>query len=203
MNRVPLRACLLLVLQISCAAQSTAADQAEAPFGLTWGSTVEDIKALGVDLKPSGDSNDFGESYVASRLPKSVSGQESTFLYFGHNNRLWRVLGASTPFENDPYGIAAKARYAELSAVLSEKYGKGNAVEQLGEGFYSKPDNFVYGISQGESHWFTKFEGPGVSITLGLFAQGSSALRWVLIYENKTLRATFEQDKKAREKGSL
>jgi hypothetical protein len=194
----------LLVLVVDPSAGRLLAQEAEAPFGLTWGASVEEVKPLGVDLREyKEESNAYGESYLASKLPKAISGQQSTYLSFGLNNKLWRIVVASTPFENDPYGLAAKARYEELSNVLTEKYGKGSTVEQLGEGYYSEPKNFVYGIKQGESRWATKFDTPTMSITLALFAQDMSSLQWVLIYQNKALDAIFEKDQKAREKGSL
>jgi hypothetical protein len=204
MRRETWHLCLwLLFLVAGPCADRVVAQEAEAPFGLAWGRSVEDIKTLGVDLTPYKESKDAGDSYIASKLPKSISGQESTYLSFGFNNKLWRIAAASTAFENDPYGSAAKARYAELSTVLTEKYGKGSTVERLGEGLYSEPKNFTYGINLGESHWATQFETPTMSITLALFAQDISSLRWVLIYENKALRAIFEKDQKAQEKGSL
>jgi len=134
---------------------------------------------------------------VATKLPKSISGQELTLLSFGHDNKLWRIIAISTPYENDPYGNAAKDRYEELSKALAEKYGKGRVSERFGERFYSEPKNFVYGISQGESVWFTNFENSDLWVQLNLRGQDMSALRWNLIYEHKGLRAAFEQDKKA------
>lgn len=197
-----LQICLLLVLHSSSSCWA-AAQEVEAPFGLIWGASVDEIKSLGVDLKQAEEKASFGDSYVATKLPKSISGQELTLLSFGHDNKLWRIIAISTPYENDPYGNAAKDRYEELSKALAEKYGTGQVSERLGERFYSEPKNFVYGISQGELVWFTNFENSDLWVQLNLRAQDMSALRWNLIYEHKGLRAAFEQDKKAREKGSL
>lgn len=201
MRQATLSLFLLLVLQLLLPGRLVGSE-ADAPFGLTWGATAEEIKALGVELKPS-EAADFGASFIASKLPRSISGQEGTVLSFGHDNRLWRVAAISVPFANDPYGIAAKERYQELVAVLGEKYGKGHSVEQVAEGYFSEPKHFVYGISQGESQWFTNFENPDLFVQLGLYAPNLSDLRWRLIYENKGLRTAFEQEKKVREKGSL
>jgi hypothetical protein len=203
MSRVTRQLCIWLFALLVSPFSECVAQEAEAPFGLTWGASVDEIKALGVDLRPYQGPNASGETYIATKLPKSISGQESTYLSFGLNNKLWSIMASSTPFENEPYGSSAKARYSELSVALTEKYGKGATIERLGEGYYSEPNNFVAGIRQGESHWATRFETPSMSITLGLFAQDSSSLRWALAYENKALRTTFEKDQKAREKGSL
>jgi len=198
-----LQLCLLLVLQGSTSDLLAAQEVEEAPFGLTWGTTVDEIKSLGVDVKPAEDKASFDDTYLASKLPKSISGQEVTILSFGHNNKLWRIAAVSTAYENDPYGNAAKDRYEELSTALAEKYGKGEISQRLGTGFFAEPKNFVYGLSRGESVWFTNFQNSNIFVQLGLYAPDSLTLRWRLIYEHKGLRAEFEQDKKAHEKGSL
>jgi hypothetical protein len=191
---------IFLILQI-CASSAVAQD-AEAPFGLTWGSSIDQVKSMGIELKPQ-EKGSFGDSYLASKLPKAISDQEVTFLSFGNDNKLWRIAAISTPFENDPYGAKGQERYDELSGVLSEKYGKGKSVKRLGESIYSDPKYFVAGIRGGESQCFTDFDSANLSVQLGLFASDSSTLRWRIIYENKRLRALFEQDQKTHEKNSL
>jgi hypothetical protein len=188
---------LTLVFSTAGAAQET-----EAPFGLSWGASTEQVKSLGVDLKQP-DKDSFGETYSASNLPKGISDQQITFLSFGNDNKLWRIAAISTPFENDPYGNSGKNRYSELVGILSEKYGKGHSVHHLGESIYADANYFVAGIRGGESQWFTDFETPTLFIQLGLVAQDSSTLRWRVIYENKALKEGFEQSQKSREKGSL
>ena len=76
-------------------------------------------------------------------------------------------------------------------------------MHQFGDDFYKRPDNFVYGIQQGQTAWFTNFANPDLFIQLGLLAEGQSTLRWRVIYENKVLKKAFDQDQKSREKGSL
>src|SRR6476661_5057626 len=178
------------------------AQEGEAPFGLSWGLSVEQVKSMGVELKQQ-EQGTFGSSYLGSKLPKAISDQEVTFLSFGNDNKLWRIMAGSKPFENDPYGSTAKDRYGELVGALTEKYGKGDSVHQLGESIYAEPRYFVAGIRGGESHWFTNFENPSLFIQLGLMASSNDTVRWRIIYENKPLKNAFEQDQKAREKGSL
>ena len=139
----------------------------------------------------------------SSKLPKAIHDQEITYLFFGNDNKLWRITAISSSFENDPYGNGAKSRYDELVGILSEKYGRGTSVHQFGDDFYKRPDNFVYGIQQGQTAWFTNFANPDLFIQLGLLAEGQSTLRWRVIYENKVLKKAFDQDQKSREKGSL
>jgi hypothetical protein len=191
---------LALLLQLSCAASF--AQEAEAPFGLNWGMSTEQIKSIGVELTQK-QAGPFGQAFVASKLPKAISDQETTILFFGHDDRLWRIAAISSAFDNDPYGFGAKKRYEELLGVLNEKYGKGRSVHQLGDSIYSEPKYFAAGISGGESIWFTNFDRPDVFIQIGLTASDNSTIRWRIVYENKLLKKDFEQDQKTREKGSL
>jgi hypothetical protein len=177
---------LILVLQFLPPRQLKA-QEAEAPFGLRWGATVDEIKSLGIELQASPSASPYGDTYMASKLPKSIAGQEATLLCFGHNNKLWRVAAISTSFDNDPYGSSAKNRYSELYAVLREKYGNGHSTERIGGSIFSEPNEFVYGIFKNESQWFTNFENLAVFIQLGLFAPDMNSLRWRLIYENSQI----------------
>jgi hypothetical protein len=76
----------------------------------------------------------------SSKLPKAIHDQEITYLFFGNDNKLWRITAISSSFENDPYGNGAKSRYDELVGILSEKYGRGTSVHQFGDDFYKRPD---------------------------------------------------------------
>jgi hypothetical protein len=174
----------------------------DAPIGLTWGSPFSDIQAKGIELKQI-DGTDFGKSYIASKMDKALADQSGALLSFGFNDKLWRVLITSRPFNDDPSGYAAIARYDELSSVLSEKYGKANQVHKLGDSIYAQSAYFLAGIRGGQSKWFTNFDTPNVFVQLGLTASDSSTAGWRLIYENKILRRDFEASKRSREKGNL
>jgi len=140
----------------------------------------------------------------STKLPKAIHDQEITYLFFGNDNKLWRITAISSSFENDPYGNGAKSRYDELVGILSEKkIRQGDQCAPIRGRLFKRPDNFVYGIQQGQTAWFTNFANPDLFIQLGLLAEGQSTLRWRVIYENKVLKKAFDQDQKSREKGSL
>jgi hypothetical protein len=177
-------------------------EQNEAPFGLTWGQSSGQIQAVGVELK-SIDRADYGKTFVATRLPRALADQETALLSFGHNDKLWRIVALGRPNENDPTGASVRARYDELRGILEEKYGRAKSVHRLGDHFYSKPENFVYGISKGESYWYSSFENNGAEIELAIIAPDMSKSRWRIIVTQKTLARDFEDSKRAIEKKAL
>jgi hypothetical protein len=67
---------------------SSAHSEPDAPFGLTWGAGVEDVRKIGVELKEAQKNTEFGAAYAASKLPKVLGDQEATLLFFGFNDRL-------------------------------------------------------------------------------------------------------------------
>ena len=79
----------LIAASIMIAAHPARSQQDEAPFGLKWGASSEDVRAAGIDLKEFADST-FGNTYAASKLTKVLADQETTFVSFGFSNKLWR-----------------------------------------------------------------------------------------------------------------
>ena len=173
-----------------------------APLGLTWVSSSSEIAAQGIDLKPF-PQKDFGETYLATKLPRALSDQETAALSFGFDNKLFRVAIISRAYENDPSGAAIRSRYSDLLAILSEKYGKPHSVENLGGSIFGQSEYFLAGINGGHSNWYSIFETPGMTIQLGLIADSSSTGRWRIIYEEKSLRKAFDLARKTKEKGAL
>jgi hypothetical protein len=173
-----------------------------APLGLTWGSTSEEITAQGIELKPF-PQKDFGETYLATKLPRALSDQETAALSLGFDNKLFRVAIISRAYENDPSGGAIRSRYAELLATLSEKYGKPYSVQNLGDSIYGQSEYFIAGINGGHSSWYSIYETPRMTIQLGLIADSSSTGRWRIIFEEKSLKKAFDLARKTKEKGAL
>lgn len=203
---------LTLALGLAFSPPALAADAAQpaqaaaakaAPFGLTWGLGKAEIEALGVELKPSGIEK-YGTAFMARNLPKAVSGLESIFLFFGHDDRLWRVAAASGAYDNDPYGYSVRARYDELKGLLDERYGKGESFHQAPENeFMRGDDNFVYSIHSGHRHYFTSWQAQDMDIELGIRTSDMNTTFWSLLYISKTEEARFEKANKAQEKDAL
>jgi hypothetical protein len=115
----------------------------EGPFGLTWGSTVEQTKAVGIELKP--DTNkENGVSFIARSLPKALSDQDFAFVSYGFDDKLWRIVAVSRSFSNDPKGEKIRTRYGELVGVLAGKYGPPQSSHTLGGSIYGRKGGRVH-----------------------------------------------------------
>ncbi|MBX9759371.1 MAG: hypothetical protein K2Y29_11400 [Beijerinckiaceae bacterium] len=174
----------------------------EAPFGLQWGATIEEVRATGVDLKED-NGKQFGLSFYATKIPKVLSDQEASYLSFGFNNKLWRVVAIGKIVDNEPFGHAVKQRYDELVEALAPKYGSPLRVHRLGESIYREPRYFVSGLRGGDSVWYSDFTNTSVFVQASIVGTSSSAARWRIIFEDTKLQKQFEIDKKAQERGAL
>jgi hypothetical protein len=189
------------LLSLHSLTRAEKADQ-EGPLGLTWGTTSDQVRALGAELKDMPKS-DYGASFVATKLPRVLSDQEATIISFGYDDRLWRLVAISKAFPDDPTGTNLKVRYQELLAILAEKYGAPSSVHNLGDSIFQQSQYFLAGVKDGRTNWYTNFSTPSLSVQLNLSAEDSSTGRWRIIYEEKSLHKAFDVAKKAREKGAL
>lgn len=96
-----------------------------------------------------------------------------------------------------------KDRYQELVGFLTEKDGKPSSFHKLSSSIYSQPEYFLAGIRGGESSWFSNFNTPEVELQLNISAIDHSTAHWVMIFENKAIKKSFESDRKGKEKGTL
>lgn len=118
--------CLFFFAVTPLRAQAIDNEAAQAPFGLKWGMSAEDVRAQNIKLSELSNSKEFGATYQASDLPRTLSDARLVGLSFGFQNKLWRIIVFGQKVDNDPYGAGVKARYSELAAALSDKYGSAN-----------------------------------------------------------------------------
>ena len=189
------------ILQLSAQVMDNGSGQA--PFGLGWGMSTENVMAQNIKLDDLTNNKEFGATYQASNLQKTLLDARLVGLSFGYNNKLWRVIVFGEKIENDPYGAKVKERYTQLAAALSDKYGKGNHQEYQDTEIWKNADEFVMGINVGRSWYYTNYETPNISVQLGIQADGNSSSWWRIIYESKALRSRFEADQQAHEKDAL
>ena len=190
----------LLMMMTVTGTPSAQPAQGEAPLGLIWGMSFQQVQALGISLSASSDQS-FGKSYSATNLPKVIGDAELVLLAFGHDDKLWRIAMAGASVKNDPYGSSVKRRYEELSGALAEKYGKGKQEHFAARAY--ETEHFVMGIKGGNNWWYTNFANPTVTVQIAIGATDYTSPYWRLIYTNKALSAGFEKSKKEREKNAL
>ena len=91
----------------------------EAPFGLQWGMTQQDVEAMHIRLCCR-QLGKWGERYEVNqrdfgKLPKTLGDEEKIYIYFGNDNKLLRVYVAVTK-------IDGKNRYNQIKLLLAKRY---------------------------------------------------------------------------------
>ena len=192
----------IFAIAVSCPALAQQGDRS-APFGLTWGMALEDVKTLHDVIVRDLKTTDGSIAVIAAALPKTLDDTEAVQLNFGFNNKLWRIVAVGKSVTNDPYGSKIKVRYDELAEVLKQKYGSARQHHFAKEGFYSRPDNFVYGIHEGEIWHYSDFETPQLAVQLGIRSAQMNEAHYVLYYEYLPLTKDYDKGATAKQKDTL
>lgn len=184
------------VLSILFVSQTARAD-GPAPFGLTWGMSLEELEARGVSIRPL--FTDGPEKRVTVRkLPKMLSDMEAAILSFGADNRLRRIDSQSKGFRHDSDGARLKARYNALSGVLTGKYGKGEQHHDISI-TWRKPTDFLMGIYRGDSVYYTTFIGKEVDVRLEIRATSRFVGHYRLVFDSKGISDRGKELSKERD----
>lgn len=185
---------IAVLVTMSFAVTATEAQEQGAPFGLEWLSTSEQVADLGVNLAPI-ELATFGESFVATNLPKALSDIETVVLSFGYTDQLWRVAALSTEFENDKYGFSGKERYDQIAQSLAKSYRLEDTFERASsDSYYGRSEKFAYSLSEDEAFWYSLYSSDVSDIELSLDSNYEDTF-WRLIYSHKAGEAAFEQGK--------
>jgi len=177
-----------------------ASPSGDAPFGLIWLSSKEEISSDAVVLEAIDDQT-FGQTYAATKVPKVLADQQSTFLSFGFDNRLIRIAAIGKSNDNDHYGSSIRARYNDLQRILESKYGKPIKRVDSTDKYYSG-DDYAIGLSSNKNFLASMYHATSITISLRGTANGTSTA-WVIIFEHDSGMADLEQHKKAKEKETL
>jgi hypothetical protein len=174
MTRAPIAAALLAgLLALSAAADVRAAPRwpGALPYGLEWGMSLEQVLRSGIRLEYGELQPRFGHEYLAFDLPQWLGDEGHVFLYFGYDDRLWRIAVHSKGYSDDGTGTALFARYDELKAMLAEAFGPGEEVRELHHSAVSEPKRTVGTIQIGASWVFTEYQAGTEHVQLGLRAR--------------------------------
>lgn len=191
---------LLLLAMVEASSQEA---PLQAPLGLTWGMSKSAVEGMGVQLTPVQDDNGSGTAASARNLPRALSDIGSVYLFFGSDDRLWRIGVLSIEFEKDHYGLAGRQRFEELATLLTERYGAGSRFDRApSDDWMAAPERFAYSLHQKQRVLGILWRSKGVSIELQLKADYQDTF-YTLIYEADGLAAAARQSTKDREKGAL
>ena len=176
----------------------------EAPFGLSWGATYNQTKALGVDLTKV-ERKDSVNNFIVTKLPKPISDFRRIIVSFGENNSLWRLSAYGKLISDDPAASKALHLYKKYYDLLHRKYGNAQefftpkivTVEKTVKDEYGRdkvekekvtrpignPD-FLAELQSGEAVLYATFEDKDVGAALAVNVDGDGKSYIIIDYTN-------------------
>ena len=174
----------------------------EAPFGLSWGATYNQTKALGVDMERV-ERKDSVNDFIVTKLPKPITDFRQVIVSFGENNSLWRL----TAYGRLLNASASKALhlYRKYYGLLERKYGnakefftpKITTVEKKVKDEYgvdkveiekiSEPiggADFLAELKSGQAVLYATFEDQDVGAALAVNVDGDGKSYIIIDYTN-------------------
>ena len=182
----------------------------EAPFGLTWGSSMTDTRYQGVQLSPV-EMKDYTNSFLAEHLPKPIEFFDRVYVVFGDENELYRILAYSRLIDDDASASQVIYQYKTYSVLLSKKYG--NRQENFSPALVDKtipnssgrpqtvqeeapignPD-FLNQLQRGEAVLFSTYNNDDVAAALSVGVDGDKKSYIVIDYKNLKIFKKQESD---------
>lgn len=185
----------------------------EGPFGLSWGGTYNQIKSLGVNMERT-EIKHCPNSFLATKLPKSLPDISKVAVSFGEDNLLWRIVAYSTPVKDSSDAANALALYNKYYKLLSQKYGnlkqfftpKITIIEKTVKDEMGRDKietarieepiggkNFLAELQSGEATLYSTFEDEkvGAALTIGVDGEGKSYI--IIDFTNLEIFREHEQ----------
>ena len=175
----------------------------QAPLGLYWDATIEEIKTLGFNLK-SAEREDYSEVYQVTNPKQNNNTFDIVSAIFGINNHLWCIYAQSYPLDDDSSANEALKLYKKYFKALSVKYG--NAKEHYtpytyteekieGEGNNKKitqitkqnpigGKNFLKELQEGKASLYASFENNEVGVILSISVDNTGKSFISIDYKN-------------------
>lgn len=192
----------------------TTTEYGEAPFGLSWGATYNQTKALGVDLKKV-ERKDSVNDFIVTKLPKPLADFRQVIVSFGEDNSLWRLSAYGKLIDDNASASQALHLYRKYYGLLERKYGNAKefftpkiiTVEKKVKDEYGRDKieiekisepiggpNFLAGLKSGEAVLYATFEDEDVGAALAVNVDGDGKSYIVVDYTN--LRIFREREQK-------
>lgn len=186
----------------------------EAPFGLSWGATYNQTKALGVDLERI-ERKDSVNDFIVTKLPKPISDFRQVVVSFGENNSLWRINGYGRLIDDDASASKVLFLYRKYYKLLERKYGnaqefftpKISAIEKKVKDEYGVdkieiekipqpiggPD-FLAELQSGQAVLYATFEDQDVGAALAVNVDGDGKSYIIIDYTNLRIFREREEE---------
>ena len=180
-----------------------------APFGLAWGSTIDETRRQGIELRKI-ELKDHPNSFSASKLPKEVSDITRVDISFGENNQLWRILAYGKLIDDTPNASKVLKMYNTYSTLLEKKYGNKQEFftpaqiditkkDERGKDIVIKEDapignsKFLSQLQSGEAVLYSTYQNKEVGAALAVNVDGDGKSYIVIDYKNLIILNKQEQ----------
>ena len=177
----------VLAVALALCAAGPARAVPEAAYGLHWGMAVDEVLDLGWELEYVGRFEDWGDEYYAHRYPPWLDDVAQVILFFGFDDRLWRIAVISNGYRSDGHGENLLARYEEMKVRMEEVYGPGVEQRHFDPQIQAHPENVLGTFQMGWSWLFTDYETESEKIQLGIRPGNVAEARWGLYIKSKAL----------------
>jgi len=169
----------LLLATVILLASTAPSLGSEAPFGLSWGMSIEQAQQGGLQGSVAVDNEDF-TVFQALRLPSHPVDTESAVLVFGTVEGLQRVDWYSKRSPGDRTGSKAKDIYFQIRNRLIEKYGEPTRSDEgIPISYYNRFYECVE--TPGCGGYAVTWSRGDLSIILQIEGRGSHSEGWVYI----------------------
>lgn len=141
-------------------------------LGLWWGMSFEDVLSLNEFTLEYMGKGDGGDHYAATAFPPVLSDVGQIILFFGFDDRLWR-LALLSPTDEDGSGVgtALFAIYDNWKATLDGMYGFGRSQHRNTSTDVPNPRGILASLANGSAWHFTEYENGMQAVQLGVKAR--------------------------------
>lgn len=165
------------------------------PFGVEWGSSVEEAAKRLPEAEIERSADGEGVSFTATAISKDA---EFAFAMTSKDPAsgavgVSKILINSHEFEDDPQAISVLLSAQRLRDLLTEKYGAPVSVIKFADGFNG--EFRALGLLTGNSTWAHKWIVGDTGVYLMVIRLGDDAnLRWSLFYEYLPLKNVLRKE---------
>jgi len=158
----------------------------DAPFGLKWQMTKNELIKIGVMLNKK-DSKSSATRYSAKNLPKNMNDTDDVSMIIDDEFGLVKITWISKNITNDAFGTQGKSKYDELKEGLTKKYNMaGNSFERVGMTLFKESDEFYQCLKySGCGMYSTSWKSEAVDILLELKGLSRGVGYLTIVYEHK------------------
>jgi len=172
-------------------------------LGLWWGMSLGDMLERDEFTLEYMGKGSGGDHYAATAFPPVIDDLNQIILYFGFDDRLWRLAFLGVP-EKDGSGVgtALFARYDEWKSVLNEMYGAGESFHRNTSPDVERPDLILATLRRGDAWHFTQYDRDDVHVQLGVKGTSMTFGHTAIYIKNQQMAAKVEADREAVEQST-